>query len=298
MELRQLTTFRTVAQTLSFSKTATILDYAQSTVSAQIQALESELQVSLFDRLGKQVVLTDAGRRLLGYAEQMVTLAGEAKTAVSTTDIPTGLLTISAPETLCVYRLPDVLRAFRSQYPQVQLTFCPSPYRELENALRNGEMDVAFVLDTPLHTKHLETQTLLTEPLKFVAHPEHHLVGEITITLPTLANELLLLTEADCTYRRHFERRLTTNGIKLTPPVEFHSVEAIKQCVMAGVGMTFLPEIAVHKELATGDLIEIPFAGEPFQIFTQIAWHKDKWLSPTVSAFIEVAQDCLSENHV
>ena len=106
MEIRQLITFRAVAQTLSFSRAATQLNYAQSTVSAQIQGLEEELGVALFDRLGKSVALTDAGQRLLGYAEKMLNLADEALAVVSNADIQTGPLTISAPETLCT-----VLRA-------------------------------------------------------------------------------------------------------------------------------------------------------------------------------------------
>ena len=76
MELRQLTTFQKVAQTMSFSQTAVSLNYAQSTVSAQIQSLEQELGVNLFDRIGKRINLTEAGKNLLVYTEKMLALAG------------------------------------------------------------------------------------------------------------------------------------------------------------------------------------------------------------------------------
>src|SRR6266496_4132793 len=115
MELRQLTTFRMVASTLSFSRTAMALNYVRSSVTTQIQVLEEELGVSLFDRLGKRVALTDAGKRLLLYAEKILDLAHEARSAVTAEEMPTGSLTISASDTLCTYRLPAVLRQFRTR---------------------------------------------------------------------------------------------------------------------------------------------------------------------------------------
>src|SRR5436190_8129479 len=126
MDLRQLATFRMVATTLSFTQTAATLGYVQSSVTAQIQALETDLGVPLFDRLGKRVTLTDAGQRLLHYAEKMLDLAEEARSIVPGDTEPTGSLTISAPESLCAYRLPVVLNEFRKRYPQVRLMFLPS----------------------------------------------------------------------------------------------------------------------------------------------------------------------------
>src|SRR5437667_9141173 len=120
MELRQLTTFRMVATTLSFSRAAQILNYVQSSVTTQIQVLEEELGVRLFDRLGKRVALTDAGKRFLPYAEKILSLSEEARQAVADEEVPTGSLTISASETLCTYRLPALLRQFHDRFPQVK----------------------------------------------------------------------------------------------------------------------------------------------------------------------------------
>src|SRR5262249_14299225 len=125
MELRQLITFQAVASTLSFTRAAVLLNYAQSSVTAQIQALEEELGVPLFDRLGKRVVLTDAGQRLVRYADRMLNLADETRGVVSGGEVRGGTLTLSAIETLCTYRLPGILRQFRDQFPHVQLKFRP-----------------------------------------------------------------------------------------------------------------------------------------------------------------------------
>src|SRR5688500_4041002 len=105
MDLRQLNTFCTVAHALSFSRAATSLNYVQSSVTAQIQTLEDDLGVQLFDRMGKRVALTDAGKRLLLYAEKILRLAEEARSAVKTDEEPGGTVVVSAPESLCTYRL-------------------------------------------------------------------------------------------------------------------------------------------------------------------------------------------------
>src|SRR5258708_38809041 len=114
MEWRHLATLRTLATTLNFTQTSALLGYVQSSVSAQIQELEAELGVVLFDRLNKRVILTDEGQRLLVYAEKLLNLAEEARTALLAKAEPTGAVTISAPETLCTYRLPPVLHQFRA----------------------------------------------------------------------------------------------------------------------------------------------------------------------------------------
>src|SRR5579884_869253 len=138
MDLRQLTTFRMAATTLSFTRTAEALGYVQSSVTAQIIGLEEELGVKLFDRLGRRLALTDAGERLLPYAERMVALAAEARAAASGTAEPAGLLTMSAPETLCTYRLPALLRRFRERYPNVMLRLKPTVDEDVRRLLVEG----------------------------------------------------------------------------------------------------------------------------------------------------------------
>ncbi len=294
MELRQLITFQTIAQTTSFSRAALTLNYAQSTVSAQIQALEDELGVILFDRLGKRVVLTEAGQRLLSYADKMLNLADQARTAVSDEDLMVGALTISAPETLCTYRLPKVLQEFRARFPQIQLTFLPDEnIADLQNRLRDNEADIAFIMVEHLNAPSLIIEPLVPEPLLLVTYPEHHLTQSSSVHPTDLRNEPALLVENWCIYRRMFEQAMNMAGVPIVSPMEFHSVEAIKQCAMAGLGYTFLPEIAVKKEIEQGRLVALNWAGRDFEVVTQLVWHKDKWLSPTLQAFMSVARELL-----
>src|SRR2546430_490085 len=302
MDLRQLTTFRAVAQTLSFHRAAAQLNYVQSSVSTQIQLLEEELGVKLFDRLGKRVLLTEAGQQLLHYAEKILCMADEARTAIMEGDGPKGILTISAPETLWTYRLPALLKRFRERFPQVQLQFRHFPSKELLQRVLEGTIDVAFVLDEPLQSTTVFAEQLIPEPLVIIAAPDAQLSSLPEITLLDLDGQQLLLTEEGCNYRNLFYRALASEGVHANNVLEFASVEAIKQCVMVGLGVAVLPEIVVEKEIAQGQLVALPWtqadsnlAAVRFSkgIVTQMLWHKDKWLSPSLQAFLNLAREML-----
>lgn len=288
MELRLLKTFQVLAHELSFTRAAEQLDYAQSSVTAQIQALEQDLGIPLFERLGKRVALTSAGEQLLAYANQMLTLAQEAQDMLKSRDEPTGRLTINVPETLSAYRMPPILREYHRRYPRVQLilkSFCSD---ELLQTLLDGDVDIAVALGEPVvNTDVYTVQPLSEEVLYLMACPEHPLIGKSEVSNQDLRSQTMLLTEAGCTYRKLFERTLLADGVRLMEPMEFNSVEAIKQCVMAGIGMAFLPEIAAARELSSGQMVKLNWQAN-LSVCTQLVWHRDKWMSPALRVFIDL----------
>lgn len=285
MELRQLVIFRTLARTLNFTRTATALNYVQSNVTAQIQALETELGVRLFDRLGKRVALTDAGVRLLPHAEHVLESVEAMRAAVAEEQEPVGTLTISAPETLCTYRLPTLLHSMREQYPLVRVRFRPGPIADLRRQVSEGLLDVAFVLEEPVHSTQLAVKSLLAEPIQLVAAPSHPFAQRACVEPADLEKETVLLTESGCGYRSMFEHALAEAGVQPAAIVEFSSVEAIKQCVMVGMGIAILPYIAVQAELNEGKMTILPWT-RPMQVMMQMIWHREKWLSPAFHAFL------------
>lgn len=293
MEHRHLKTFRAVAKESSFTRAAAELGYVQSAVTAQIKALESELGAPLFDRLGRQVVLTDAGKTLLGYAEKMLGLSEEARAAVSGNGEVAGTLAVGASETLCVYRLPGVLRRFRSRFPQVRLTFRPVPYADLRGLVTEGSLDVAFLLEELVRAANLVAETLVREPLLLVAPPDHYLTRRSVISMEELAGEPMLLTERGCSYRQVFERELAKAGVEPAQVLEFDSVEAIKRCVMAGLGLSVLPEITVADEIEREELVILRRGGAELAVETQTILHKEKWISPALEAFLDVSREVL-----
>ncbi|MNX85801.1 HTH-type transcriptional regulator GltR [compost metagenome] len=292
MELRHLHTFLVVAESLSFTRTAETLNYAQSSITAQIQALEAELGVPLFERLGKRVRLSDAGKRMVTYAKRMVQLEEEARVFVPGTAEPSGVLMIGAPESLCAYRLPAVLSKYRQRYPRVQLIVRPGDCADLRRSVADGTLDLTFFLDQMQTFPSVQVEPLLSERILLVALPEHRLARRQTVEPSDIAGEVVLHTEAGCTYRNLFEQMLSEAGVRPETVMEFASIEAIKHCTMAGMGVAILPEIAVASEIARGSLVALPWFKE-ISVMTLLAVHKDKWLSPALSTFLEIARETI-----
>jgi DNA-binding transcriptional LysR family regulator len=293
MELRQLRTFRIVVTTGSFTQAAALLNYAQSSVTAQIQALEKELDVLLFDRLGRNVRLTEAGRQLFSYANRLLDLADEAQAVVSGEGKTEGMISIGAPESICTYRLPKVLRHFRNQHPNIRLSFRPMLDIELFHGVKNGSLDVAFLLQEPLQANGLSVECLVNEPLLVIGASDHRLAKTPLVTPADLEGETILLTESGCGYRHLFEQAIMKDGMYSVIKLEFNSVEAIKQCVIAGLGVAFLPQIAVQQELDQGKLCALNWE-KSFLVFTQMITNTEKWISPALESFMQCSRGLLA----
>ncbi len=302
MELRQLETFRAVAEELSFSRAAARLGYVQSSVSSQVGALERELGVPLFDRMGRRIALTEAGRVMLGYSESMLGLVEEARKATADAGTASGevvgSLTASSPETLLTYRLPKLLAFFYERYPKAKISVRPSAIGKLtgeaRRAVEAGKVDVAFVLDEPAAGgSGLSVETLVEEDVSVIAPTSHALASSPVVGPSDLRSETVLLPEAPesgCAYRTMFERQLARAGVLPSETVEFASIETVKRCVMVGMGVSVLPTVAVRADLMCGRLSALKWS-EPFEVATQMAWHKGRWKSPVLKAFLEAARE-------
>ena len=291
MEVRQLQIFCTLAEELNFTRTAERVHTVQSNVTTQIKALEEELGTPLFDRLAKRVMLTDAGKRFLPYAVKALTAMVEGHFAVRHGAEPAGQLRIGAPESVLTYRLPEVLQCFRKRYPQVEVIFRPHWDETLFDALESGKLDMAIrMIDTIDHSQFASVR-LRTEKVYLIAHPEHPLAEKQTVEPADLGGQVLLLTEAGCAYRKKLDEMLAAQKVRAGNVTEFSSVEAIKQCVTAGMGIGLLPEIVVAAELNRKQLKSLRWVGPNMDIATHIVWHKDKWLSPGMLAFLELLKE-------
>jgi len=293
MEIRHLRTFLTVAKLLSFNKAAENLHYAQSSISAQIQALEAELAVQLFDRLGRRILLTEAGERLVPYAERIIDLADETKAEIGSGREPEGSLTIRIPESLGIYRLPPVIHEFSSRFPRVRLNLTTCAHEGLHKDLRKGVIDLAFLLAEAFQAADLEVEALGFESLVLVAGPGHRLAGQGLVRTRDLAGDSLLLNKVDCSYRRLFEQILDEAGVSVKPSGVFHSVETLKRCVMAGAGITILPEVSVSEDIERRKLIPLAWEEGKLEVAVLMIYSKGRWLSPTLQAFMEVARRAL-----
>ncbi|MDO3411611.1 LysR family transcriptional regulator [Saccharibacillus sp. CPCC 101409] len=291
MELRQLNTFRTVAYTLNFTRAAEALNYVPSNVTMQIKALEEELGVRLFDRLGKQLLLTDAGQRLLVHVREVFDKLDEARSDVHSGETLGGTLTVSANEVVCAYRLPAVFRRFRSRHPGVRLIFRSVANQELKQALFDGAADIVYVLDEPVRSGVLGAEPLAEERFRLFAAPDHPLAGRPKLHAEDFRGEVLLTNEKGCPYRTMFDRSFERQGIDDMTYLEFQSAEAIKQCAVSGIGIAFLPEIVARTEVERGELEVLAYALPDLNVRTQMLWHKGRWISPVMLSFMEAARE-------
>ncbi|MDR7867558.1 MAG: LysR family transcriptional regulator [Sporomusaceae bacterium] len=296
MEIRQLKTFIATARLLSFTKAAEELGYAQSTVTSQIQLLEEELGVLVYERFGKQIKLTKAGERLYTYATQIVELSGEARDYAASSLAPQGTVTIGTAESLCIHRLPEVFNLFRSRYPRVEINIRFDVVHDYRTLLRKNAIDIALLLDVPCRETDLVTHVLFAEPMAVIAAPPHPLARKRRVLPGDLNGEALVLTAEGCTYRRIFESILAQAGSKPSSAMGISSNEVIKRFVCDGWGIGFLPRVVVDHDLAAGHLANLKWAGPAFNISAQLIYHKNKWLSPALKAFIDVTLEHIADS--
>lgn len=291
MELRQLKTFQTVARLLSFNRAAEILNYAQSTVSTQIRLLEEEFGVPLFNRLGKRIRLTEAGQMLMRYSQKILDIEKETLSKVSGWEEPHGCITIRIPQSISTYLLPSVLGKFQSSFPRIGFDIGTCAYDTLVHELKTGIIDLAFLLADSISFNELKVELLNVESLVIVSSPDHPLAQKEIMDIHDLIGQSILLPKHDCSYKMLFEQILTEKKVAPGTFMELNSIEAIKQCVLKGIGVAMMPMMAIKKEIAQNEMAILPWPEEHFETAILMIWHKDKWLSPTLRAFMNAVRE-------
>ena len=291
MDNKQLKTFLTIARLQSFTLTAQNLNYAQSTITSQIQLLEKELGARLFERLGHCITLTPEGKRLLPFAEQILKLSNDAKNSINNSEMPTGTLSIGVVESLCVMRLPKILKEYRQRYPNVEISLKFGNCMDFLRFLKENTIDIAFFLEKKINEEDYITEIEFPEPMVLLSLPEHPLAQKESVFPEDLAGEPLILTEIGCSYRALLDNILTQYGIKSNSVIETGNVQLIKQLAISGLGITLLPLIAVEEECTQQRLVKLNWKGPAFEILTQVIYHKNKWISAPLKAFIELTHE-------
>ncbi|MGE7057039.1 substrate-binding domain-containing protein, partial [Paenibacillus glucanolyticus] len=191
-------------------------------------------------------------------------------------------------------RLPAVFQLYRSRNPGVRLIFRSVPNQELKQTLFEGTADVVFMLDEPIRSSGLAVEPLQEETFRLFAAPDHPLAKRSVLQLEDFHGEVFLTNEKGCPYRTMFDRSFEKEGIDSITYLEFQSAEAIKQCAISGIGIAFLPEITTEAEVERGELVPLPWQIPDLHVYTQMSWHKDKWLSPIILSFIEAAREVIA----
>ena len=290
MEFRQLQTFVTITHAESFSRAAELLGYSQSAVTVQIRLLEEELQVRLFDRMGKKTVLTAQGRQLLEYANRIIQEMNQAKSAIVQDTELSEPLHVGTLESLCFSKLPPLLGYFRSNYPKVPVKVTTATPKELIAMMEKNQLDLIYFLDRPRYNNNWNKELEVREPIVFVTSPESPLASRKGLRLAEILDEPFFLTEKNENYRRELDQYLESRDRVITPFLEASNTEFIIQMIRRNRGVSFLPYFAVQESVRAGQLAVLDVTDFGVAMYRQIFYHKNKWMTREMREFIRLAK--------
>ncbi|HHK5550704.1 LysR family transcriptional regulator [Bacillus anthracis] len=286
MEMRHVKTFCAIVKYGGFSKAAHALGYAQSTVTAHMKALENDLHIPLFDRLGKKVLLTKAGHQFHPYALELLAIYEKAQEIPQNTDQLEGTLSITSNESLAVYRLPQLLRTYKQKNPKINIVLETNTNEQALQKLREGETDVVFIIGESIEHNDFITCTFSNETFGWIL-PIHSPIHANPFHL--LQNTQFIFTEQSCGYRPMVDRFLRQSGNIPEKTFETSNVEVIKQAVMCELGISILPYIVVQ-ENCQKEQIQFQPIETPAVIQSHVIYHKSRWISPVLQSFLSLLE--------
>lgn len=262
----KLHVFRVVADTLNFSKAAEELHLSQPAITSQVRTLEEGLGIALFDRVGRNATLTPAGMTLLQYVRQIETLTNEAIAALAPFGVQEGAeLNIGASHTIGVYLLPKLLPQILREWPKLRIHVVTGSTSEVLNALVNHQISIGLI-EAPAHRPDLKIERFFEDELCLILPPNHRWAKKTMLRAAEIVQEPVLLREAGSGMRRFVEEYLERNGVlrqQLHTTVDMNSTEAIISAVEAGLGIGFVPLMALGKALKAGTVKVIPLENGP-----------------------------------
>ncbi len=281
---RQLKVFAAVSKHLSFTRAAEELCLTQPAVSMQVKQLESQLDVPLFEQLGKKIYLTEAGEEVFHYARSIAQQIDELETVLANLKgLDKGRLRISVAST-ANYFVPNLLGTFCKRFPGVSVSLDVTNRETLLRQLTDNEVDLVIMGQPPVDMD-LESAAFMENPLVIVAPPDHPLTREKSIPLRRLEHESFLVRETGSGTRSAMERFFNEHGIQVRTGMEVGSNEAIKQSVQAGLGLGLLSQDTLEMELALGRLAVLDVEGFPIVRHWYLVHRSGKRLSVASQEF-------------
>lgn len=288
MELASLTSFIAIAESGSFSQAAQKLYITQPAVSKRIASLESHLGARLFDRLGRKVILTEAGNTLLPKARRILHELNESRQIIASLSSGTirGRLSIATSHHIGLRHLPPVLKAFKNTYADVELDIHFMDSEQACGAIERGELELAVVTLPNVTNPAIETQLLWPDPLAIVVAPDHPLTTQKSVSLNLLSEYPAILPGPGTFTRRILEQTIQPKGLNIKLSLETNYLETIRMLVVVGLGWSALPQ-----SMTGDDLLAIEVDGIHMQRELGLVRHPAHTLSKAAAAFIEVLKD-------
>jgi DNA-binding transcriptional LysR family regulator len=287
MDIRHLVTLKTIARLGSFTKASNELSYSQSTLTIHIQAIEKELNGKVFERIGKNIVITDLGNELLSIADVIVKAHEKIETLKNGKNLNESTIRIGAQESVALYRLQPIMNQFQQTFPQVKIIQVLGQKSELVDKLLTGEIDLIVVMQRLHDNVNLVAIDLIEEKMGIVGLAQNlHSLDDLKNN-----NFVFIYPKNDCSYRNAFEKYLGGYLDSRKNRIEALSIETIKQSIVVNSGVSILPYSTVQREIESGKMsfFELDLSLED-KVSTQLIYHKNKWFSPLLKEFMKLLE--------
>ena len=290
MEIRQLHSFIKIVELQSFSKAAEALGYTQAAVTIQIRQLELEFNTRFFDWGGGHVELTPPGKKFLMYANEILRKVDDVHAMLGTAVVRDHKLRIGTLESLLSFKLPKVVSYFYKNYPTIALEIRSGTPKELSEMLDHNQIDLAYYIDQKVYGQNWEKTLEEPESVVFVASKGANLPNKEEYLLAELLNQPFFLTEKDSNYRYALEQELASRHLGIRPFFETRNPEVIIELIKENHALSFLPRYAVEESLKDGSLRLLKVRDFEMQMYRQLFYHKDKWITEEMKNFIALSK--------
>jgi DNA-binding transcriptional LysR family regulator len=293
INLNQLRTFYLAAREKSITKAAEALHVTQPAVTMQIKAFENQLNVKLFRKYGKELLLTDVGKVLYGYAKRMFKIVDEMEYVLkSYGDLTQGSLTIGTTRSFARHLMPGLLSRFQESFPRVKVFLKVGSSQEIADSIAAFKYDLGIIGRLP-HLNKLKIVPYTKEEFCVVVAPNHRFANESTVSLSELKNEPIIIRESGSGSRHAILSLLASHNVKPSVLVEAGSVEFIKEYIIKERGISFLYKPEIELEAKMGLLKPLDINEGRIWVQTDIVFARKANLSPPAQAFLRIIQSDL-----
>lgn len=292
MEIKNLLSFVQVAEMNSFTKAAEVLGYSQSTISFQIKQLETELDCLLFERINHTITLTDKGEELLKYAHSVNALTEEFMETINAPKDLYGSIHLVSPDSVCEDMLLTNYMDFHNRYPHIELKFTNADTQVMFQMLDNNEADVIVTLDNHIYEKDYVIVKEEHVNMHFVANINSPYAGKKNLSINDIAKQQFILTERGMGYRRSFDEELAKKSISITPVLEVGRTDIITELLEKNKDIiSYLPDFTTDPKVKEGKLIYLDVQDIKTDIWKQLIYHKNKWISNALKTFLDYVKE-------
>ena len=291
LDIKNIKTFIRVSELNSFTNAAKELNYVQSTVTSQIQQLESELGFPLFDRIGKSVSLTSMGKEFLIRAYEIVHIIEDVQSLGKKDDEISGVLRVGVLESLLLNKVTNILTKFKDTYKNITLIIKMGESDELIHMLKRNELDIIYLSTENDTEEDIKCCYKNEEEIIFVSSIDHPLAKKEEIMLQELFNYSFVLTEKNGICHKRLLKTVAENDLTLNYSIEVDSTAAVALAVEKGLGIAFLPKYSVEHLIKEKKLKHLNVQIEKQTYFSRVLRHKGRWFSPVMQNFISLIKE-------